>query len=799
MKVLKRDGRVVDFDKSVITRAIQSTMRETKSGVDIGLSEKISKTVEKEVLKKFEKEEVVYIEYIQDIVEDVLQLFGSKELFKKYVVYRDSNEKKRKKQKPSVSRLLSDEFISKYKHLPSPMAELGNFVYYRTYSRYLPDESRREYWWETVRRAVEYNAGLGNATRKEAEDTFDAVYNMQYFLSGRTFWVGGTEVGQQYPMANFNCSHAVIDNIKAFTQIFYLLMLGSGAGVNIKREYVSQLPKVRTDYELIHKQYEAKPKDERKEHTGREFKDNTVFIEVGDSKEGWVDSLEVLLEILFLRKYKNIKTIVISYDNVRPKGEKLKRFGGTASGHESLMTMFKKIDRVIKNAGEREGSSNFKVRPIDCLDIANIIGENVVSGGVRRTAEIILFDSDDEEVLAAKSHLYTQVDDKWVLNKNIEHRQMSNNSIFYDKKPTRERLHWQIEKMRFSGEPGSVNGEAIAKRRPNGKGVNPCGEILLDNKGLCNLVTLVLMSLLEEIKEGVTYFKGTNKKLGLSKEKLAHVLKLATRSSYRMTLPELELPDWNAVQQKDRLIGVSFTGWQDMINALGLNKEDKIEILKFMRAKVHEYAKEYADELGLKEPLLATTIKPEGTLSQLPTVSSGVHFSHSPYYIRRVRISSSDPLVKVCEELGWSVKPEVGQDWETCKTKVVEFPVKAPNGRTKYDVSAIEQLEEYKLVMEHYVDHNCSITVHVRGQEEWNQVEEWWWNNWDDVVALSFLDLDDNFYDLMPYESITEEEYMRMKADMKPFIPSLISKYENEFKEDEDLGEGCETGVCPIR
>ena len=212
----------------------------------------------------------------------------------------------------------------------------------------------------------------------------------------------------------------------------------------------------------------------------------------------------------------------------------------------------------------------------------------------------------------------------------------------------------------------------------------------------------------------------------------------------------------------------------------------------------HEAAGKLARQLGSPEPLLVTTVKPEGTLSLLPTVSSGIHYSHAPYYIRRVRITATDPLCRVCEDLGYPVFPEVGQDPETCRTKVVEFPVRAPEGRVKSDVSAIEQLENYKMFMTHYVDHNCSITVHVR-DAEWDAVEQWVWDNWDDVVALSFLSYDDNFYELLPYEAITEEEYNRRKAAMKPFNPSLISRYEHEESE-LDIGESeCAGGVCPVR
>jgi ribonucleoside-diphosphate reductase alpha chain/ribonucleoside-triphosphate reductase len=235
-----------------------------------------------------------------------------------------------------------------------------------------------------------------------------------------------------------------------------------------------------------------------------------------------------------------------------------------------------------------------------------------------------------------------------------------------------------------------------------------------------------------------------------------------------------------------------------MVNATNMSIEGQVELLQRLREVARKEAEMYAIEINGKVPLLVTTVKPEGTLSQLPTVSSGVHYSHSPYFIRRVRISSDDPLTKVCEELQYPVFPEVGQDPENCATKVVEFPVKAPLGKTKYDVSAIEQLETYKMFMDNYVDHNCSITIHVRN-EEWEEVEEWVWNNWDEIMAISFLSLDDNFYELLPYEAIDEEEYLERKSNMKAFRPSLIAKYEKE-EIVHDLGtDGCETGACPVR
>jgi ribonucleoside-diphosphate reductase alpha chain/ribonucleoside-triphosphate reductase len=338
--------------------------------------------------------------------------------------------------------------------------------------------------------------------------------------------------------------------------------------------------------------------------------------------------------------------------------------------------------------------------------------------------------------------------------------------------------------MRYSGEPGWVNEEAGKKRRPNFQGVNPCAEILLDSKGLCNLTTVNVMAFVHDGR--------------LDRDGLLEAQRLSARAGYRMTCTELEIPEWNAVQQRDKLLGCSLTGWQDMVNELNYSIEDQARLLDDLRNAAKTAAADYAADLGMQAPLLVTTIKPEGTLSLLPVVSSGVHFSHAPYYIRRIRISSDDPLTKVCEELGYPVLPEIGQTEENCTTKVVEFPVKAPPGKIKRDVSAIEQLGIYKMFMSNYVDHNCSITVHVR-DDEWDAVEEWVWENWEDTVALSFLSLDDSFYELLPYEEITEEEYERRQSEMGAFIPSLISKYEKEEQEYDIGDEGCESGVCPIR
>ena len=781
MNVRKRSGKVVPFNAEFISRAI--SLASAAAGEH---DEEEIASITQAVTEKLQalKEEIWDIETIQDTVEETLFEKKHYQTAKAYIRYRLEKEKERASADWKEG-ILSQVFFCPSNHSPNPMDHLGAFVYSRTYSPFLPRLGRREFWWETVCRAVEYNCSLAPTSREEAEKLYDNIYHMRQFLSGRTLWVGGTPVADQYPMANYNCAFTVIDNFSAYHDLFYLLMVGSGVGVRVLKSDAEKLPPVRTDLEILHKSYAPLAPRDRLEYTDLTFSRDTATLAIGDSKEGWAQALTHYFDIITNREYRGLHRLVVIYDSIRPKGERLKTFGGTASGFGSMMAMIDKIHKVIAAAGSRSGTQWVSLKPIDLLDIANIIGENVVSGGVRRTSEIGLIDADDETCIQAKSHLYRQVNGRWEIDKTIAHRQMSNNSIFYREKPTREKLHWHLQQMRYSGEPGWINEIAGTKRRPNFNGCNPCGEILLDSHGLCNLTTLNVMGFVSEDGK-------------LDRKALLEAQRLSARAGYRMTCRQLEMFSWNTVQQRDRLLGCSLTGWQDMVNATGMTRDEQIGLLEELRETAHKAAKDIALRLGGNVPLLVTTIKPEGTLSLLPTVSSGVHYSHSPSYIRRIRITAADPLCRVCEDLGYPVLPEVGQDPQDPTTKVVEFPVQAPSGRVKADVSAIEQLENYKMFMEHYVDHNCSITVHVR-DNEWDEVEQWVWDNWDDVVALSFLSYDDSFYELMPYEAIDEAEYERRRAAMKPFNPSLLSRYEREETE-LDLGDPeCAGGACPIR
>ena len=778
LKVIKRNNTVQYFDPNKIINAITQAMRETIKGVDQELSVSIAKKIEQDLKKTVKK---VTVADIQEQVETELMASERKDVAKIYILYRQQRDKLRELVREN-HKLLSDEFISKYKHLPNPFpTQLGQFIYYRTYSRWLPLEKRREYWWETVRRAVEFNCNLVRTTEKEAEELYDNIYHLRQFLAGRTLWTGGTAVSLKYPMSNFNCSFTVLDRFSAFRDLFYLLMVGAGVGARVLKTDVEKLPKVRTNVKIIHESYKPVPQEEREDLTSVTFKKNTAHVVIGDSKEGWVQALDIFLNILSRTEYHQIDTIIFNYDQVRPKGEVLKTFGGTASGYESLETMFYKIDKIIKSNCFTQLK---KLKPVDCMDIANIIGQNVVVGGVRRTSEVILFDPDDQDILNAKNNLYEQKDGKWVKNAEIDHREMSNNSIFYTSKPSREKLSWHVKQMRYSGEPGFMNAEAAARRRPNLEGANPCMEVLLDREQMCNLTTVNVMGFVKEGK--------------LEEEKLLQAQRLSVRAGFRMTYLDLELDQWDIKHKRDRLVGCSLTGWQDMVNAANMSAEEESDLRKKLRETAHREAEFYAKKLGVEPSLLVTTVKPEGTITLLPTVSSGVHYSHAPYYIRRVRINASDPLLKVCEELGYDIKPENGQTEENCRTKVISFPCSAPPGKTKNDVSAIEQLENYKAFQREYCDHNTSITVHVRNNE-WEEVEEWLWNNWDDVVAVSFVSLDDSFYAQMPFEEISKEEYERRVDEMVNFIPSLIAKYEKDEQILDPGDESCDSGVCPVR
>ena len=695
-----------------------------------------------------------------------------------------------------MRKLLSEEFLITYRSMISPLSHIGEFVYLRTYSRYLEEKKRRETWFETVLRTTEYNINLGIKHKKkigqdinieeevkEAEQLFDRLFKLKTFTSGRTLYMGGTEVVEKYPLSNYNCAFTDIEKFSDLVDVFYLLMVGSGVGVCITRELVDKLPKVRRV------SLEGRYDETVRANTPKEAMEDTrcildnndkaiAVILVGDSKEGWCNALESYFNLLSLDEYKEVTRIIIDYSYVRPEGERLRRFGGRASGHKSIKRMFEKINKVINRR------SDGILQTLDALDIATIISENVVSGGVRRSAMMVICDEDDDEVINAKRNIYKVVDGKWLEDKDISHRKMSNNSILYNHRPSLERIKEIIASIKVNGEPGFINGTEALRRKPTFKGCNPCGEILLQSKQCCNLTTNNLMG----------FVKGSV----LDEEELVDTLRLSTRVAIRMTLVDVELPEWNKVMQEDRIIGISLTGMMDMVNKTGMSYDDLADLLKRLRKEVHKEGNSYSALLNIQPPKLMTTIKPEGSLSTLPCVSSGIHFAHSNYYIRRIRISVTDPLYKMIEAQGsFPIYNENGQSDEDCSIKVIEFPIKAPEGRTKYEVGAIEQLELYKMSMKNWSDHNSSITVHVR-EHEWDDVTHWLYDNFDHVVGITFLPLMEETYPLLPYETTTREDYEERMKQVKPINYDLLAKYDNNEQHD-IIDAECETGACPIR
>ena len=781
MKVVKRDGRVIEFDIFRVSDAIKNAMASVNKSADIEKAHEIAHIIKQ---KLEESESDISVEYIQDLTIKELYKADLDDVAKSYSEYRHEKNRLRKTSK-SKYKFLSNEFLSQYKHRPDPFpTELGKMVYYRTYSRPLPEEGRREYWWETVARVVDFNCSLqGNhLLQNEAEEIYDLMYNLKLFPSGRSLWVGGTKASYKFPLSNFNCSLLTIDSLEKFSEILFVLMLGVGVGLSVESKYISLLPKVNTRIEIIHSDYVPVKKHERKEHT--EIKcigKSALEIEIGDSKSGWKEALKYYFEIISSKQFDDVEFIILNYNNIRPYGESLKTFGGTASGHIAVKTMFSKIEKLISSK-KQLNSMWYKLKPIDCLDIATMIAENVVSGGVRRSSEIIFCDADDTEVLEAKNNLY-QAENGWNINKDMVHRTLSNNTVMYRSKPTKEKLNSHFESIKISAEPGFANFEEMLKRRPNVKGMNPCAEVLLDDRQTCNLTEVNLLGFIDE--SGFIDYDGIYKAQMYS-----------ARIGYRMATIDLELHQWNLAAKRDMLIGCSLTGVMDFISASGIEMDEFRKILKKLKLIARESADKLAEQLNMNKSLLTTCGKPSGSVSQLPTVSSGCHYSHSPYYIRRVRVNAKDPVCQALVACGFEWKPENGQTVENHTTKVFSFPIKAPVGRTKGDVGAIEQLEMYKLLMENYIEHNQSNTIHVK-PDEWGAVCNWVYDNWDSIVGMTFINFDDTYYQQLPYESISKEQYFEMSLRQPIFNPNMIKQFEN-FEEFE-LEADCESGLCGVR
>jgi adenosylcobalamin-dependent ribonucleoside-triphosphate reductase len=367
---------------------------------------------------------------------------------------------------------------------------------------------------------------------------------------------------------------------------------------------------------------------------------------------------------------------------------------------------------------------------------------------------------------------------------NNTHRTMSNNTVLFSERPSKEKIAQVFKNVMENGEPGFFNLQSANKRRPNVRGTNPCSEILLDSKAFCNLSSVVVTS---HIK---------NEALDLAD--LYESVRLATRVGIRQTNVTVSLPEWDKVQKRDRLTGVSFTGWMEAFDKCSVNFDSSCAklVLEGMRKTANTEADVYAYVLRIPRPLLVTCIKPEGTLSQLPTVSSGLHRSFAPFYIRRIRISSMDPVAKALQQKGMVPIPDPNKS----ERLVFEFPIKTGAKMSANDESAQDQLNRYLIMQKHYADHNSSCTLTIAPEEVEGIVNKVY-EEWDNIVACAWLPKWTTAYPLMPYEACSEEEYLMRKAAL-PILTDLavlVNEIEvQEFEAELDEDPAC-VGACPVR
>jgi ribonucleoside-diphosphate reductase alpha chain len=473
---------------------------------------------------------------------------------------------------------------------------------------------------------------------------------------------------------------------------------------------------------------------------------------------------------------------VFDYSLIRPAGARLKTLGGKASGPEPLRRL---LDFTRQKMLAKQGR---RLSNLDVHDIICMIGDCVVSGGVRRSAMISLSDLDDEHIRDAK---------KGQFYVNEPQRMLANNSAVYVEKPSNVEFlnEWTALMNSGSGERGIFNRGSLSKQLPerrlkalrnffdgSGKritgliGTNPCGEIILQSKQFCNLSEVVAR-------------KEDNLESLMRKIRLATIL--GTYQSSLTNFPYLS-KEWKEHCEKERLLGVSITGQWDSPEVR------KPEVLRKLRAEAIRINKVFAKRFGVGESTAITCVKPSGTLSQMVDCSSGMHPRHSHYYIRRVRIAATDSLFKMLRDQGVPYHPEVGQSAENATTFVLEFPVRAPGGSVfRDDLSAIEQLEYWKNVKINYTEHNPSVTISV-GDDEWIAVANWVYDNWDIIGGLSFLPREKHVYKLAPYEMIDEKTYSELIKRFQHIDYSKIITYEKRDETEVKKELACTAGVCGV-
>lgn len=624
------------------------------------------------------------------------------------------------------------------------------FIFYRSYSRWLEEEGRRETWKETVGRFMSFmEKKVGEKlTPEEYAEVEEAIYNHEAVPSMRLVWSAG-KAADRTNVCAYNCSFTAPTRWQDFGEILYILTCGTGVGFSCEKKVVEQLPVI-------------KPQQPR---------DGVVPTHiVPDSKEGWADSL-----VLGLQTWAKGEDVQFDYSEIRPKGARLKTMGGRASGPEPLVKLLEFTRQTMFNAQGR------RLKPIEVHDIICMIGEIVVAGGVRRSAEISLSTLDDQEMRDAKVNKF------WEKN---PHRSMANNSAVYEEKPSEEVFwrEWKALEESGTGERGIFNRGNLLKHMPARRlrkasiadleytGTNPCGEITLRDKQFCNLSEAIAR------KDDTLY--DLHKKV-----RIATII--GTFQSSLTDFPYLSRT-WKDNCEQERLLGVSITGQYDCPL---LRNPDVLDVLKEYAIKVNEV---YAEKLNINQSTSVTCVKPSGTVSQLTNTSAGMHPRFSEYYIRRVRVDAKDPLAELLIAEGVPHTAEVGHNKDNPNVWVFEFPIKSPEGSvTVDDIEAIEQLEYWKMLKTNWTEHNPSCTIYVE-EGEWEAVGNWVWENWDIVGGLSFLPKNDHIYELAPYEPIDKKTYEELVEEMPKLDFTKLSEYEAEDQTKGSREFACVGGTCEI-
>lgn len=624
-------------------------------------------------------------------------------------------------------------------HLPTPLQE---YVHKSRYARWIPKEKRREHWPETVTRYTDFFAN--KFPHYPTELINNAIVNLEVMPSMRAMMTAGPAL-ERDPMAGFNCSFIAIDDVRAFDEILYISMCGTGVGFSVERQFIAKLPSV-----------------------AETFTNTDITIHVKDSKGGWSNAFRELIALLYSGSIPQWDT-----SKVRPAGEKLKIFGGRASGPKPLIDLFKFAIALFKNAAGR------KLTSIECHDLVCKIADIVVVGGVRRSALISLSNLSDDRMRGAKNGQW------WIEDSQ---RALANNSAAYTERPEMEVFmkEWLSLIESKSGERGIFNRAAAIKkaieggRRDHTKiiGTNPCAEITLRSAGLCNLSEVIIR-------------KDDTLNTLLNKVQVATII-----GTYQSMLTDYRYVRaiWKKNQEEERLLGVSLTGIMDH-PVLSQTNEIAAVWLMEMKDIAIETNKEWAAKLGINQSVAITTVKPSGTVSQLVDSASGIHPRYSEYYIRTVRADKKDPLAQLMRTQGFPVEDCVNKP---DSTDIFSFPVQGPDHAVyRNDRTAIEQLEHYLMLQTHWTEHNVSITVYVK-DHEWLGVGDWVYNHFDQVGGVSFLPHSDHTYRQAPYTECTREEFLELESRMPNFNWDQLAEFEQDDTVVNTRELACSSGICEV-